>query len=126
MREHLLRFSKFVCTGLLNTAIGYALYATTIVAGVKPSLALALATAIGATCNYFTTGWMVFSETRLHHLPRFLLVYAGIYVLNVAILELFLRTGLRPLAAQAAALPFIVPISYAAMTFWVFRRGELK
>lgn len=121
MKPHILRFPKFVVTGIVNTLFGYALYSLALLwGGLQPPIALAVATLAGALFNYFTTARLVFEERRLHRLPRFLLVYGGVYGLNLALLALFMRLWHDPLAAQALALPFVVLLSYAAMTFWVF------
>ena len=49
-------------------------------------------------------------------LPRFLLVYAGVLGLNMALLDLGMRAGLPALLAQAVILPIF------ALTFLVMRR----
>jgi len=122
MQQHIFRLPKFIATGLLNTVIGYGLYSAGILTGARPATALAIATAAAAVCNYFTTARLVFSERGFGRLPPFLLVYAGIYYLNLVLLEGLLHLGAPALAAQALTLPFMALLSYAAMTLWVFRR----
>lgn len=119
------RLRNFVGTGIINTVFGYAVYGIGVLAGLHPAVALGIATVIGAIFNYFTTARLVFEERRLFFLPRFILVYMGFWVVNIVLLRWFLTLGIPALPAQALALPFVVALSYAAMTFWVFRpRGS--
>lgn len=114
------RFFRFLAIGVLNTAIGYALYIVGLQFHAAPAMALVFATAFGAVFNYFSTGRVVFGVHSLNRMPRFLLAYALIYVFNLLILKAFLMSGLRPWLAQALSLPIVVVVSYCLLNFWVF------
>jgi len=119
------RFSKFIAVGMVNTLFGYALYTALILwGGWRPVAALALATCFGALFNYLTAARFVFAERGFGRLPFFLIAYVGIYGANMALLTLALTFWSSPLAAQLVALPFVAILSYATMSYWVFRRQD--
>jgi putative flippase GtrA len=114
------RFVRFLAIGVLNTAVGYALYIIGLEFHVAPTIALIFATTFGAIFNYFSTGRAVFGVHSLNRMPRFLLAYAIIYCFNLLILDVFLWFGLKPWLAQAFSLPIVVVVSYCILNFWVF------
>ena len=118
---HGLKFLRYVAVGVLNSAVGYAFYLAGLVLGLRPALALAIAWAIGATFNYFSTGRLVFRSGGMALLPRFLLAYAAIYVFNVSLLQSALTLGAAPWAAQLIVLPAVVVVSYLVLNYAVFR-----
>jgi putative flippase GtrA len=116
------RFARFLAVGLVNTAVGYALYAVIYLILRAPIAALLLATAGGIVFNFFTTGRLVFANRRGGAFPAFVLGYAVTVSLNVAILKLLIGVGLRPLVAQALALAVVVPLSFGINAVFVFAR----
>lgn len=110
-----LRFIGFLIAGGMNTLFGYAVFGGLVLLGVLPHAALIVSTVSGVLFNFLTTS-AVFRSRDPRRLPRFLLVYAAILGLNMALLDLGMRAGLSPLLAQAVILPVF------ALTFLVMRR----
>jgi putative flippase GtrA len=114
-------FVRFLFVGALNTAFGWGCYAILILLGLPRPPALLLATAVGGLWNYQTTGRIVFAGAPARLLPRFIAVYVGVYLFNLALLELACRgLGTGSLVGQLLALPPTVVASYFALRAWVF------
>jgi len=111
---------RFLFTGMLNTAVGYSIYFVGLTLGAKPSIALAIATALGALFNYFSTSRLVFQSRGLGRLPRFMGAYAVIYGFNLLLLQTALKLGAAPWLAQVVVLPIVVIFSYLLLNFVVF------
>lgn len=106
------RFAAFVVVGMVNTAVGYGLYAGFVWLGLGPQPALALSFVLGVLWNYVAHARFVFRTRGFDRLPFYVGVYAGIYVVNALVLAGLLRLGLGPIVAQALILPFAVVATY--------------
>jgi putative flippase GtrA len=115
--------AKFLGVGLLNTVVGYAIYAILILLNVSYLAALLMATIAGVTFNYFSIGRLVFkSRGGLHVLARFITVYGLVYVVNatgLAVLIKHLQVG--PYIGQALCVPLSVVLSWLLMNYWVYK-----
>lgn len=118
------RIARFLGTGVLNTAVGFALYAGGVWSGLAPLLSLSLATIIGVMWNFLTYRHLVFDDRgERAALPRFLATYAMTWGLNALLLaQLTGRLDLHPWLAQALCLPPTVWLGWRLMNGWVFRR----
>ena len=56
MRRTQIQFVKFLLVGALNTAFGYGIYALLIWFGLRPFLAVGLATVLAVLFNFQSTG----------------------------------------------------------------------
>jgi putative flippase GtrA len=118
------RFARFLAVGLLNTAFGYALYAGGLFLGLRPEVALLVATVLGVCFNFLTTGRLVFADRDQNRIVRFVLAYAVSYLFNVAMLRGLLAVGASPLVAQALVLPLMVVLTFVLMRAFVFRERK--
>jgi putative flippase GtrA len=117
LRSQLLRF---LLVGGLNTAVGYALFATFTWAGMHYPLAIALATILGVAFNFQSTGRLVFGGARLAQLGRFVTVYGVVYLLNVGSVALLLRLGLNVYVANAVVLLPLALVAFVLQRRFVF------
>ncbi len=110
----LIRLLRFLAIGVVNTAVGYAIYAVLVLVGLSPQPALALAFALGILWNYMTHARLVFTDSArgLKRLPAYGACYALIYLLNALALDQAIGAGLSPLAAQALLAPFAALLSF--------------
>lgn len=113
-------FIRFLCVGVMNTGIGYALFAAFILCGAAPIIAVIAATALGALFNFGSIGVIVFASKDMTLLPRFLAVYIGQCAVNSLLLGMLARVGLGPLVGQLLLLPLLASGTYWAMRHWVF------
>jgi len=112
------RFARFLLVGVLNTAFGYGIYAALLWLGLTPYMAVGIGTVLGVLFNFQSTGRLVFESGHPGRLPRFVLVYAFIYFVNVGCLSLVMsRTGLNAYVAGAVML-----LPMAILTFFLQRR----
>ena len=95
---------RFLLVGGLNTAVGYALFAGFVWAGLPYPGAIALATVLGVAFNFQSTGRLVFGGAPLSQLGRFVAVYGVVYLINVGSVYLANATVLLPLALVAFVL----------------------
>jgi putative flippase GtrA len=115
---------RFIGVGILNTIFGYLIYLFWLAVGLRAEVALAVAMAMGACFNYFTTGRLVFRHSSPNRMLHFFAAYAALYVVNAFALRELLTTGLRPALAQGfLVLPFAI-VSYLVFKFIVFRPTE--
>ena len=122
MKEVLL-FLRFLAVGGLNTAFGYACYAGIVLLGAAPWVAVIGATLVAIFFNFFSYGGLVFGRTSPLLLPRFLLFYLGLSLVNIALLQVLTWLGIGPLWAQAMLLPFLAATAFLGMRRFVFVRA---
>ena len=121
-RARIAEILRFGVAGLVNTAFGFGVYASLVLAGLPVFLALLLATVAGVFFNFLTYGGYAFRQLAARRLPRFLVAYGGIYAFNLALLEgLRAFTALGPIAAQLACLAVVTPTAYLVLKKAVFR-----
>lgn len=115
---------KFIGVGLINTLVGYSIYAILIAANISYFLALFVATITGVTFNYFSIGRLVFkSSGGLVIYGKFITTYGLIYFVNAIGLELIIKNlGANPYLGQALCVPPSVLLSWLLMNYWVFKR----
>jgi putative flippase GtrA len=115
------RFFRFVAVGILNTAIGYAVYVSAVWSGIPYEWALAVPTFLLALVNFFTTGGIVFENKKLSRILPFVAAYGGTLLLNLALLTTLINKGFGKEIAQALLLPVVVPLSFGINRCLVFR-----
>jgi putative flippase GtrA len=108
---------------MLNTAFGYGVYAVLVWFGFGPRLASLIALVAGILFNFQSVGRLVFRRDGRGRFVWFVAVYAVVYAVNLAALEVFFALGAGPYLAQALALPVIAVSSYELNKRWVFERG---
>ena len=114
------RLVAFMATGILNTVFGYAIYVCLVLLGLPLWGAVLGATTLGFIFNFFSYGELVFGSSGLGQLPRFLVVYASIGLLNILGLKLLEHVATGPLLSQALLLPVLAVTGYAGMRRFVF------
>ena len=119
---HEVQAIRFLVAGGLNTLFGYAVYLGGLGLKLTPTLALAIATLVGAIFNYFTTARYVFAHRTVSRLPIFVAAYALIYLVNAGAIRVLLNSGTSPAPAQAILVPFMAVLSFVIFRNFVFRR----
>ena len=115
--------AKFLGVGLLNTVVGYAIYAILILLNVPYLAALLIATIAGVTFNYFSIGRLVFkSKGGLNIVAKFIAAYGVVYFVNAAGLAVLIKYfQLGPYIGQALCVPLSVLLSWILMNYWVYK-----
>jgi len=115
---------RFLLAGVVNTVVGYCIFAVLIYLQFGEYLALLFSTALGVIFNYLNFGKTVFYINRNWvRFARFISAYIFIYVLNVALLN-FLIHGYEfdSYIGQIICLPINAVISWFLLNKWVFKR----
>lgn len=113
-------FLRFLLVGALNTAFAYAVFAFFTWVGLHYPLAIALSTVLGVAFNFQSTGRLVFGGAPPRLFLKFVAVYVFLYVLNVALVALFLRQGFNTYAANALTVLPLAMLAFALQRRFVF------
>jgi putative flippase GtrA len=116
------QFVRFLLVGALNTVIGYGIFAGLVLLGVGPTPALVATYVAGTLINYFTTGRLVFNESRsrVASLARFILAYVVIYFFNLGLFMVVAGAFPNPLVTQALCVPVVAVFSFLLFKLFVF------
>ncbi len=120
-------FIRYAAVGVAANLFGFLLFALFTEVGVSPVLTISIFYPLHiGIAFYFNKKW----SFRFHgHLSasaiRYLIAYAGCYLLNVAMLKFFNGfLGYSHLIVQAIAIVFIALLLFVAQKFWVFRTPD--
>jgi len=118
------RAFKFLSVGVLNTIVGYALYAILIFANVPYLAALFLATVAGVIFNYYSFGRLVFNSMRGKYVfSKFIISYTLIYISNACLLYALTKIFMiNAYAGQIICIPLSVALSWTLMNKWVYKQ----
>ena len=105
------RFIRFLLVGGLNTAFGYAVFVASLWLGMHYALAGAISTVLGVLFNFKSTGRLVFGSQGNNKLPRFVAVYAILYLANTLAIGVMLKFGIPE---WLGALLLILPSAIAS------------
>ena len=117
---------RFLIVGGLNTLFGFTVYALFALTEMATWTVLLISNLIGMLFNFFTTGGIVFFDTRISIIPRFLFCYIAIYFIYLELinwLEPILNS--RILAMALIILPMTI-LSYLMLKFFVYRHKLVK
>jgi putative flippase GtrA len=114
------QFLKFIAVGILNTIVGYGLFALFIFLGLHYTLASFIGTILGILFNFRTIGQLVFNNRDKHRLPLFFGVYAIIYVIGILGLKLLGELGLDMYQAGLVMILPTASIAYLLNRRFVF------
>lgn len=114
------QFHRFIVVGVLNTAVGYGLFAFFIYQGFHYTLAVLFATILGVLFNFHSIGRLVFGKHEYRLLIRFFGVYGITYILNIAFLTLFDLFSINIYLAGALLLAPMAIISFLLNKYYVF------
>ena len=103
---------RFLAVGVVNTAVGYGIYALAVLAGAPPQLALVLQFVLGALWNFQMHARIVFAVRGWSRLPAYIGAYLVIYAGNALALRMVMAQGAEALLAQLLILPFVVAASW--------------
>jgi putative flippase GtrA len=119
------RLFRFLLVGILNTAVGYGLFALLIYLGLHYALANLVATILAVCFNFISTRKLVFKQSGggggTATAVRFALVYAVLYGVNVGLLFVMLKTGLTEYLAGLLLIPVSAALAYILHSQFTFR-----
>jgi len=112
----------FIMVGILNTIVGYLLYAFFLLCGLNYSFALGLATVLGVLFNFKTIGAMVFKNKNNLLIFRFITVYIITFSANLLLIGFLITRGLSAFMAGALIIIPLAAISFLLNKYFVFKK----
>lgn len=129
-RPGLWRFAKFLVVGVLNTAVGWIIYAILLrLFGLPWQIALGFSYVLGVLWNFLTHARWVFETRGFGRMPAYVLAYVVVFTLNKWSLAHLIGLGVSELWAQAilllpmAVVAFVL-VSAALTSEWPPRFGR--
>ena len=120
MTEALARFARFVVVGTLNTALGYAIYALLLHAGLDYRIATTVSFCVGLAVGFRAHSRLVFGAPG--RFERYAASWIAIYFAHLGALTLLVRAGVDAYLAGALLLVPNVVLSFLVMRYLVFGR----
>ena len=114
------QFHRFIAVGIINTAVGYALFAFFIYIGLHYTLATLFSTIIGVLFNFHSIGKLVFGRHDYKLIFRFFGIYSIIYLLNIAGLSIFDKFSINMYIAGILLMVPMAIISFLLNKNFVF------
>ncbi len=113
---------SFILVGVLNTIVGYALYAFFIFIGFHYILAVVASTILGVLFNFKTISKFVFETHNNRLIVKFFSVYLIVFIVNVALIKLFKVFGYNDYIAGLIALFPCAAISFILNKYYVYKK----
>jgi len=111
---------RYLVVGLFNTAASYAFYCALLYAGAAYPLASLGALLGGIFLSFVTLGRYVFMSQLRGRFSRFLMVWGGLYFLNISLLNVLIGVGLNSYIAGIVAAPPTIGLAFLLQRFVVF------
>jgi putative flippase GtrA len=120
--ENLDQRLRFIGVGMVNTIVGYAIYAVLIWLNIPYLVALLLGTIMGVVFNYFSNGRFVFrSEGSSAIFIKYVVTYGVVYLVNATLLTVIIKAFQVGLYfGQGLCVPASVLLSWVLMKYWVY------
>lgn len=112
---------RYYQAGIVNTAFGYGMYALLVAAGLNMYVAQITAHVLGVAFNYFTYSRYAFRDAAASK-ARFVLSYAGNYLLGLAALAVAAQFLSSPYVAGLLAVVFVSLANFFILKHLVFVR----
>jgi putative flippase GtrA len=116
------QFGRFLIVGGINTGATYAVFYVLLRLGAHYAAATAASVAFGFVFNFKTHGVLVFRNPDNRQFIRFMIVYGGLYLFNVAYLRAISGFGLSLAFWQAAFVPVWALCAYLLLRRFVYQR----
>jgi putative flippase GtrA len=117
---------NFILVGVINTVVGYGLYALLLFVGFHYILAVFFATVLGVLFNFKTIGKYVFNSIDNKLIIKFFGVYSLVFIVNIVLIKIFKDFGFDEyLAGLIATFPSAI-ISFVFNKYYVFKGGLEK
>jgi len=121
-----MQFIRFGLIGAVNTSISYGIYALLLYMGLNYALANLGSLILGIGVSFFSQGRFVFGNAAIDRLPRFILLWGSLYLVNIGLIALFMRFGINAYLGGALALVPITLFSFVCQRYLVFRPASAR
>jgi putative flippase GtrA len=125
-RRNWVQLAKFSVVGASGYVVNLIVYTALLKgAGFHYALAATCSFVVAVTNNYIWNRLWTFHDQRGHvgwQGLRFLVVALFAYAANLAILAVFVESGMDKILAQAIAVVLVTPLNFLGNKLWSFRR----
>jgi len=125
-RHNWVQLAKFSAVGVSGYVVNLVVYTALLRgAGLHYALAATCSFVVAVTNNYIWNRLWTFHAQRGHvgwQGLRFLIVALIAYAANLAILAVFVESGIDKVLAQAIAVVLVTPLNFIGNKLWSFRR----
>jgi len=122
------QLAKYGVVGIVNSAIGFAIYAGAVKLGVQYLLASAIAYAAGSVSGYFLNRRWTFDAGAVSHASsavRYAAVQAVAVLVNLILLYILVHElGVEKIVAQAIVVVVVFLSTFGANRIWSFAHRE--
>lgn len=115
-----LQFIRYLLVGIGNTAFSYCVFAALMWIGLEYRIANLLGLILGMAISFTTQGTIVFQNANRFTLLKFILAWSMLYLFNISIIALLIRTPMNAYLAGAIAIVPVTLVSYFVLRFFVF------
>jgi len=112
---------NFISVGIINTLVGYGLYAVFIFLGLHYTTAVLFATVLGVLFNFKTIGKFVFHKNDNRLIFKFVGVYAVVFCVNIIVIKVLLWYGMDEYIAGFCAIIPSAVVSFVLNKWFVYR-----
>ncbi len=114
---------RYALVGVLNTAVGYAVFYLCLRLGMGHLVSLALSYAVGVVHSFLWNRLWTFKAQGAvaRQVPRFVVVTGLTFALNAAMLQGLVHVGMRPDLGQLMCLVVTTVVGYFGHRLWSFR-----
>ena len=115
---------RYALVGLVSNALLYLAYLALTRLGIEPKLAMTLSFVAGVTYTFLMNGRWTFAHrgNKRHAYTRYWIIYGVAYILNLALLSLFVDVlGYKHQFVQGTLVCGIAVLLFLLQKFWVFR-----
>ena len=114
-------FLRYIAIGSLNTAFGYGIYCLMLAIGLNFAGASLVSLLFGIILSFATLGRFVFLSQLEGRFAKFILVWAVLYIFNIAFIAGIMRLGADAyIAGLIAAIPTL-GAAFMLQRFYVFK-----
>jgi putative flippase GtrA len=125
-RRNWVQLAKFSAVGASGYVVNLVVYTALLKgAGLHYALAATCSFVVAVTNNYTWNRLWTFHDQRGHvgwQGLRFLIVALVAYAANLAILAVFVESGIDKILSQAIAVVLVTPLNFLGNKLWSFRR----
>jgi putative flippase GtrA len=111
---------RFCLFGGLNTMLGFSIYAGLSWIGLHFTLASLISLIVGIIAGHWGSRNLVFRSSRRNSFVRYVILWGGLYLVNISLIALSISLGLTQIWAGAAAVFIVVPLSFILQRSLVF------
>ena len=113
--------TRYVLTGLVNTAFSYGVYCAALFVGATYPVAALIGLIAGIFFSFLTMGRIVFRKSLQGRFARFVGLWAVLYLAHIGLIRVLIGVGFDAYLSGLIASGPVVGLSFVFQRYWVFR-----